>query len=606
MDHLRAITNTVTDLFWVTGANMLGSDPNPNLTLSNGLSRALMLEQPTLRWSVLDIGSVQKQLVDKVKVNNVCGNILKTLVAIYEKDDCEFISLNNLLHISRYCPDTRVNSLFRQRRDPQPVKFEKKTLTEINPARLTIGRPGVMDTLHFRQLCEPDTNQPPPVGHVQIEVKAVSLNAKEVYAMSGRVEMRDKTTACELSGVVSAVGPETNKNREHPLKVGARVVAYAPFHIGTTTCVPAGCVHQLLDHEEFTVVPTLLVVYTTALYALKDRANLRAGESVLVHAGSGGFGIAAITLAKKMGGLVYTTCGSKAKREYLVNELGVAPDHIFSSRDTSFVHGIMAATGRRGVDVIINSLTGDLMHEGWQNCLADFGRFVEIGKRELLDAGRLDMRAYFRNATFTAFDLYDLFYAKNPLQRAIWDRLMVETLELYRGGQIQALPMKVFDVMRVSEAYRFFANKDRVAKVVISMEDPNARVPYAPAPYQSLFHAEKVYLLIGCLGGLGRSLSQWMTTRGARNFIFLGRSGADKPSAQQFVSQLEKTGATVGVVRGDVSQAVDVAAAVSACIATGRKIGGVVQAAMGLHEALFTRMSNEAWYVVLTLTFAFS
>lgn len=601
LDRLRAVTNTATDLLWITGANMLGNDPDPNLTLSNGLSRALMLEQPNLRWSVLDIGSVQKQLVDQVKVNNVCENILKALVARYDKDDCEFISVNSLLHVSRYSPDSRANSLFRQRLDPQIVKVEKQTLAEINPARLTIGRPGVTDTMYFQQLCELGGNQAPAAGYVEIEVKAVSLNAKDVYAMSGRVETRDKTTGFDFSGIVTAIGPKINSDREQfPLKVGDRVVAAAPFHIGTTARVPVGCVHQLLDHEEFTVVSTLLLAYATSLYALIDRAHLRLGESVLIHAGSGGFGIAAITLAQKMGAVVYTTCGSQAKREYLINELGVAPAHIFSSRDASFVQGIMAATGRRGVDVIINSLVGDLMHDGWQSCLADFGRFVEIGKRELLDAGRLDMRVFLRNATFTAFDMSELFWAKDPFQRAIWDRLMVETLQLYRAGEIQALPMEVFDVTRVSQAYRLFSNKDRVGKVVISMENSQARVPAAPATYLSLFDPEKVYLLIGCLGGLGRSLSRWMITRGAQNFVFLGRSGADKPSARQLVSQLEHTGATVGVVRGDVSQAADVTAAVSACLATGRQIGGVVQAAMGLHEALFTRMSNEAWYVIPT------
>lgn len=105
-----------------------------------------------------------------------------------------------------------------------------------------------------------------------------------------------------------------------------------------------------------------------------------------------------------------------------------------------------------------------------------------------------------------------------------------------------------------------------------------------------------MYLLIGCLGGLGRSLSRWMMQRGARHFVFLGRSGADKPSARQLVTRLEEAGATVTVVRGDVSQAEHVTAAVDACINMGRRIGGVVQAAMGLHEALFTRMPNEAWH----------
>jgi acyl transferase domain-containing protein/NADPH:quinone reductase-like Zn-dependent oxidoreductase/NADP-dependent 3-hydroxy acid dehydrogenase YdfG len=595
MDRLRAITDVVPDLLWVTGANMLSDAPNPDLTLSSGLSRAVMLEQPRLRWSVVDVGATFAQRdLDSAKADEVCGNILSGLVSLYEQDDCEFISVDGLLNVSRYSPDHGVNSLFRRRVNPQTVKAEAQTLAEANPARLTIGRPGVTDTMYFQQMCEPDDDKVPEAGFVDIEVKAVSLNAKDVYAMSGRVETRNKTTAFDFSGIVTAVGPNA-EGTPSKIKVGDRVVAYAPFHIGTTARVPVGCVHPLLDSEEFTVVPTLLVVYATALYALHDRAHIRKGETVLVHAGSGGFGIAAITVAQKMGAVVYTTCGSQGKRDYLINELGVPAENIFSSRDDSFVEGIAKATNGRGVDVILNSLVGDLMHSSWESCLADFGRFVEVGKRELIDAGRLDMRAFLKNATFTAFDLSELFYAKDSYNRAIWDRLMVETLDLYRAGEIKPLPTRVFDITQVSQAYRFFGNKDRVGKVVISMENSKARVPVAPAPYLSRFDANKVYLMVGCLGGLGRSLSRWMMTRGARHFVFLGRSGADKPSAAQLVSRLRQTGATVDVVRGDICKAEDANAAVAACVATGRKIGGVVQAAMGLHEALFTRMTNEAW-----------
>lgn len=102
---------------------------------------------------------------------------------------------------------------------------------------------------------------------------------------------------------------------------------------------------------------------------------------------------------------------------------------------------------------------------------------------------------------------------------------------------------------------------------------------------------------MGCLGGLGRSLSRWMLARGARNFVFLGRSGCDKPDAQKLVSRLQGTGANVVVVRGDVSVASDVRTAVQACEATGKRLGGVVQAAMGLREAIFSQMTSEAWHI---------
>lgn len=586
MDRLRAITDVVTDLLWLSGANMMSNDPNPNLTLSGGLSRALMLEQPALRFSVLDVGKLESEF----DMLSTCENVTKALLVYHEADDCEFIQDNGLVHISRFGPDFALNSLFRRRQEPnQAVEKDKETLAAICPAQLSIGRVGVTDTMYFQQLPRQQP-KPPPAGFVDIKVKAVSLNAKDVYAIMGRVETRNKTTALDFSGVVTAIGTGV----EH-LKLGDRAVAWAPTHFGTTERVPAGSVHKMLSHEDFTVMPTMLTVYGTALYALRDRAALRAGESVLIHAGSGGFGIAAITMAQRTGAIVYTTVSSQVKRDYLVHELGVPASHIFNSRDASFVQGVMTATDGRGVDVVINSLVGDLMHASW-GCLVNFGRLVEIGKRELMDAGRLDMSVFLRNTTFTAFDLSELFYAQDPFNRNIWDRLMAETLELYRAGHIKAPPSKIFDVANIAQAYRYFAGTSRVGKVVISLENSQSLVPVAPTTYLSILDSQKVYLLVGCLGGLGRSLSQWMMARGAHHFVFLGRSGCDKRSAQQLVSRLQTAGAGVSVVRGDVSKEIDVAAAVSACLATGRRIGGVIQAAMGLHEALFTRMSNKAWH----------
>jgi len=586
MDRLRAMTDVVTDLLWLTGANMMSNNPDPNLTLSSGLSRTLMLEQPALRFSVLDVGRLESQS----DMLSTCETTTRALVTCHESDDCEFIQAKGLVHVSRYGPDFALNSLFRRRQEPDEAKEkEKETLAAAGPARLSIGSVGVTDTMYFQQLPQKQPT-PPPAGFVDIQVKAVSLNAKDVYAIMGRVETRDKTIALDFSGVVAVVGPGV----EH-LKPGDRAVAWAPSHFGTIERVPAGSVHKMLSHEDFTVVPTLLTVYGTALYALRDRAALRAGESVLIHAGSGGFGIAAIIMAQRIGAVVYTTVGLQVKRDYLVHELGVPDSHIFNSRDASFVQGIMTATDGHGVDVIINSLVGDLMHASW-GCLADFGRLVEIGKRELIDAGRLDMSVFLRNTTYTAFDLSEFFYARDPFNRGIWDKLMAETLDLYRAGDIKPPPLKVFDVAEIAQAYRYFAGTSRVGKVVISLENPQSLVPVAPATYSSVLDPEKVYLLIGCLGGLGRSLSRWMMARGARHFVFLGRSGCDKPSAQQLVSGLQNAGAAVGVVRGDVSKAADVVASVSACLATGRRIGGVVQAAMGLHEGLFTRLPNKAWH----------
>lgn len=155
-----------------------------------------------------------------------------------------------------------------------------------------------------------------------------------------------------------------------------------------------------------------------------------------------------------------------------------------------------------------------------------------------------------------------------------------------------APPIRTFDVSDIGQAYRFFSNRSRVGKVVISLDNPSAIVQAVPARYSASFDGEKSYLLVGCLGGLGRSVAKYMLSRGARHFSFLGRSGADKPAAAELVRSLEKAGATITIVRGDVARK----ESVEELVATAPKpVGGVIHAAMGLHEALFATMTNEAW-----------
>ncbi|KAI1172976.1 KR-domain-containing protein [Nemania sp. FL0916] len=495
---------------------------------------------------------------------------------------------NNLMHISRFVPDWEMNDLFRRRlRWQEPIREER--LADVEPVRLAIGRVGVSNSIHFQQLVEPLTSVPP--GFIDVAMKSVSLNAKDVHVLNGRTDTHNGTTALEFSGIVTAVGTPAGD-----LEVGDRVVVLAPNHFTTTERVPAWAAHKLLANEDYGAMATLPVSYATALFALRNHAHLQAGESVLIHGGSGALGAAAITIAKRMGATVYATASSVAKRDYISNVLGVPAAHIYASRDDSFVAAVMAATQGRGVDVVLNSLVGDLMHASWR-CVARFGRFVEVGKRELVDAGRLDMAVFSRNVAFSAFDLSELFYSDRQEHRDILVGLVKEILQLYRSGQIHVGPITSFDMSHIDQAYRYFSTKDRIGKVVVSLEDAHARIPVAPPKYLTIFDPEKAYLLVGCLGGLGRSLSRWMLARGARFFVFLARSGADKADAQQLLSQLNSAGTTTVVIRGDISSFDDVSAAVAACAP--RQIGGVVHAAMGLHEGLFSAMTSEAWHTAV-------
>ena len=170
MNLLRRVTDKVTDLLWLTGAGYM-SGSSPDLALASGLSRALMLEQPSLRFAVLDIGNPSQSSQPDHK--RICRDVERVLFADDVPEDKEFLSKNGLLHVSRFMPDDGLNSMFRQRRTHQPTET---TLEAVSPARLAIRAVGNMETIYFQQESEAEVDI--PNGEVDVDVKAVSLNAK--------------------------------------------------------------------------------------------------------------------------------------------------------------------------------------------------------------------------------------------------------------------------------------------------------------------------------------------------------------------------------------------------------------------------------------------
>ena len=232
------------------------------------------------------------------------------------------------------------------------------------------------------------------------------------------------------------------------------------------------------------------------------------------------------------------------------------------------------------MDVVLNSLTGDLLHASWR-CCGVFARFVEIGKLDLTSAGKLEMDQFLNNATFTAFDMSNLYNSENPIYHETWSRLLAQVLRLYREKKIMKIePLEVFDLSDASQAFRYFSSRNRMGKVTINFQNPTSMLRVRPSKYKTVFSSKKTYVLIGCLGGLGRSLSKWMMSRGARKFVFLGRSGTDKDTARRLIEDLEHNGADCKVVRGDVCSESDVKNAVDQVDGL---VGGVIQAAMGLN-----------------------
>ncbi|KAI0392744.1 reducing type I polyketide synthase 10 [Xylariaceae sp. FL0594] len=579
MQRVKLMTNNATSLVWVTGGNALVGD-KPEFCLAVGLARAVGMEQPSLKFYTYDVDTPDTDVDVTVQY------LISVLNQDSPRPDMEFVQQGSTVHVSRMVPDDGVNTLFRNRLGLEPVTA---ALAEVGDVRLAIEKPNQFDSIFFKQLPPTSSSQIPP-DSIRFKVAAVGINAKDFYVLAGKVETQDATCQLECTGIVVAVGSAVTE-----FAVDDRVVAMAPTHFQTYQTLPTWACHKLDKADNLDLCATLPVVYATALYALHERARIREGESVLIHSGAGGVGIAAIEVALAAGAEVYTTVSTQEKRDFLTRKLGIKPSHIFSSRDTSFLEGIMHATEGRGVDVVINSLTGDQLHATWK-CVAEFGRFVEIGKVDLSTDGRLEMDQFLKNTTFTAFDLSHLYFSHNKRHHALWKSLLVEVMQLYRAGKIAtSVPLKVMDISNVNHAFRAFGLRTRIGRVVVNLENAGSKIRVQKEKYETTFDPAKSYVMVGCLGGLGRTLTRWMVSRGAKKFAFLGRSGLQKTAARTLVDDLDRLGARSVVVKGDVCKAADVEAVVSAAAEMG-PVGGVVQAAMGLNEAIFADMPTSYWH----------
>jgi NADPH:quinone reductase-like Zn-dependent oxidoreductase len=318
--------------------------------------------------------------------------------------------------------------------------------------KLQIGNLGALDTLYFAD----DVVERLADDDIEIEVKATGLNFKDIVVTMG--QLAQPYIGIECSGIVSSVGRKV----QH-LKVGQRVMALPLGGYSTYARCKATSAAPIPENMSFEVGATVPVVFCTAYYALFDLGHLQEGERILIHAGAGGVGQAAIMLAQIIGAEIFVTVGSVEKKQFLMTQYGIPEDHILYSRDTSFGRGIRRATNNEGVDVVINSLAGDLLRETWE-CLAPFGRFVEIGKADITKNTRLDMLPFEYNVSFASVDLTKVALHRPKLMK----RLLENVTELMAKESVRPiLPLTTYRISELETAFRTLQTGKAMGKIVI-------------------------------------------------------------------------------------------------------------------------------------------
>ncbi|KAI0402885.1 putative polyketide synthase [Xylaria palmicola] len=339
---------------------------------------------------------------------------------------------------------------------------------------------------------------------------------------------------------------------------------------------------------------TLPLAYSIAVLALLRHGRLTKNDTVLIHAAAGAIGQACVVLAQHVGARIFATAGTEAKREFLCDIYGIPDSHIFSSHVLGFRDRIMSNTGGRGVDVVVNSLSGESLIDSWASC-AKFGRLIDIGGKDAFENSYLPMQPFGRNATFTSIDLRELF---NHRPRELED-VFSEVVGLVQRHV--AVPIKPVTVLPISEfptALRRLKSGENIGKIVVTLgADEDVLAETELRPTQVTMDLNATYLITGGTRGIGLNLASWMIENGARNIVLLGRSGSSGSDVQKLLNEYEGTDIRVRALACDIGSRTALASVLEN-IKDLPPVRGVVHSALQLNDKLFENAVYEDWEII--------
>ncbi|MCJ1389265.1 hypothetical protein MMC18_002121 [Xylographa bjoerkii] len=591
---LQKITSFTQLLIWVTSGGA-HSTTDPKAGMVTGLSRSLRSENSKLHFVTLGLQDTRDipNAVDKIS-----GILRSTLCTTLGEIETEYVEQDGMLCIPRVIEASDINHHVFSKTVLQESELRMFGQVPTRPLSLSIRSPGSLDSLEF--VDDTDYLQPLASDEIEIKVRASGLNFKDVLVALGQVG--DDHIGQECAGIVSRIGNDVS------FKVGDRVVSWEGGSMKTYCRSKA--INALIVPDDMSLLTAAShpAIFSTAYYSLICAARAKSGESVLIHSGAGGLGQALIQVAKYLGLEIFVTVGSEAKKKLLMDEYNVQGDHVFSSRTLSFSQGIKRMTRGRGVDVVVNTLSGEGLRTSWE-CIAPsgntpcfhkagsttsnfelLGRFIEAGLKDILSHGSLPMFQFAKNAMFASVDFT---YMKNDRSQELHE-IMHEVMSLMKDKKLSELrPVHVYNVSQLVEAYRYLQSGKSTGKTIIEFR-PNDEVPTVPSAMPTYyFDPNASYLIAGGLGGLGRSIARWMVARKAKYLILLSRKSVHSKVVMDFLKELQSKGVVVATPRCDVTDDAVLAETITECSKIMPSIKGCVQASLVLKDGLFEGMSLE-------------
>ncbi len=535
------------------GAQHLAGDPQPvTLTQSPlwGFGRTVLLEHPELRTVLIDL---PPQAYDQAADDQA----LEALLQEVRRQDGEnqVAWRNRKRHAARLKPATA-----------------KAAPTGGTEMRLESTRPGLLEGLSL----VPGTAPSARADRLGIRIRATGLNFRDVLMALGVYPGESTPLGIECAGTVEAVGSDVAG-----FGLGDHVVGIAPGCFGTTVLADPRLVVRKPDNLTFEEAAAIPSIFMTAHHALVELARLGAGERVLIHAATGGVGMAALQVAQCLGAEIFATAGSDAKR-HMLRTLGVR--HVFDSRSLSFADALMEATRGAGVDVVLNSLSGDFIPKSL-SVLGPHGRFVEIGRRDIWTAEQVAARRDdIRYFTVNLIDLCRTAPARiQALLTTVMDRIANND---YRPPRI-----RTFSLEEAPAAFRHMAQAKHMGKIVISQPSNLCRSA-GPA-----IRKKGCYLITGGLSGLGLLVAQWLAAKDAGHLILMGRRPPE-PESRTLLDRWEQQGTRISVIQGDVANGADLQQAI-AVISGEASLNGIFHCAGALSDGVLLKQDWERFRKVM-------
>ena len=568
---LRRLLSQPTNVFWAVLPGNSKDSACYEAGLVTGVGRTARSENESLKLVTLDAS--QTLGADFTSISKVISDLLVYNFASPDAEDIsrdvEYVYADGLLMIPRLVSDATTNALL-DAPSGQPPITQVLFHDDVWSQKLDLGSIGLLDSLRFVG----DQGLKDNIGADELEMRAIAhgINFKDVFIALGQMPA-DVPMAGECAGIVTAVG----SNFQSEYSIGDRVCAINAIPYASRPRLHGLCAHRIPVDMPFSVAASIPVAFATAYHSLVEVAHLQKGHTVLIHAASGGVGQAAIMIAQYIGAEIFAIVGSKPKREILASQYSIPETHIFSSRAMNFKKSIMRMTAHRGVDVVLNSASGQSLLDTWE-CISSFGTFVEIGKTDIYRNSCLNMQPFDRNVSFSSVDLTYISRSQPARVRA----LLVKVFDLFKSGNLRALhPITTMPITEIESAFRLIQSRSHIGKLVL--ESGKDTVVKSADNRQNLrkLDSNETFVIAGGLGALGLKLCCFLNRLGAGHIVVLSRQSPSH-NAKSVFDELKIAGTSILSLRCDITDSEQVLDAARFCRMKLPPVKGVINGTMVL------------------------